>query len=30
VAGAFHGFLVTHAEAISIADPFTVGDPRVA
>ena len=27
LAGAFHGFLVTHAEAISIADHLTVGDP---
>jgi homospermidine synthase len=27
IAGAFHGFLVTHAESISIADHLTVGDP---
>jgi homospermidine synthase len=26
-AGPFHGFLITHSEAISIADYFTVGDP---
>lgn len=24
--GAFHGFLITHAEAVSIADYFTLGD----
>jgi len=27
LAGTFHGFLVTHAESISIADYLTVGDP---
>jgi homospermidine synthase len=26
-AGPFHGFLITHSEAISIADYYTVGDP---
>jgi homospermidine synthase len=26
--GPYHGFLVTHAESISIADHLTVGDPR--
>ena len=26
-AGPFHGLLITHSEAISIADYFTVGDP---
>jgi homospermidine synthase len=28
LAGPFHGFLVTHAESISIADHLTVGDPH--
>ena len=28
LAGPFHGFLVTHAESISIADHLAVGDPR--
>jgi homospermidine synthase len=28
LAGPYHGFLVTHAESISIADHLTVGDPR--
>jgi homospermidine synthase len=27
LAGPFHGFLVTHAESISIADHLTLGDP---
>jgi homospermidine synthase len=27
LAGPLHGFLVTHAESISIADHFTLGDP---
>jgi homospermidine synthase len=27
LAGAFHGFLVTHSESISIADHLTLGDP---
>jgi homospermidine synthase len=27
IAGPFHGFLVTHAESISIADHLTLGDP---
>lgn len=28
LAGPFHGFLITHAESISIADHLTVGDPH--
>ena len=28
LAGPFHGFLITHAESISIADLLTVGDPH--
>jgi homospermidine synthase len=27
LAGPFHGFLITHAESISIADHLTIGDP---
>jgi homospermidine synthase len=27
LAGPIHGFLVTHAESVSIADHFTIGDP---
>jgi homospermidine synthase len=27
LAGPFHGFLITHAESISIADYLTIGDP---
>lgn len=28
LAGAIHGFLITHAESISIADHLTIGDPN--